>query len=356
MSQQLPAKARSARTHNVVGAWRLNIVVPGSCIWTLWATHRRHRRGAQYDKATAHCARRCLLFCQSPAEPDCRLLTRRVARSIAQLVAMASPFVRLNDDRAEETAIQQSGVAAAASIAAAVAQSQAEWEARRAGVLRVSGALIASILPLAIAYACGKLMPGAVSDAMAKSALASSTMMLCSFVGYGVSVPVRVLAGFQHLAAGLLISSVAVELVPIVMEAPADLSNTIGIVSGFIGGTAAFFALGAYCGAPEDDEEDNGGGAKAPSGASTPRGTPRGLTKLAYVQRAAEQVSPPYPGALVAAVIVDSAVDGIAIRSSLIGSNPQLHFSILPVLYLPGSPHLCASPHTSLRLPPSQAC
>ena len=109
------------------------------------------------------------------------------------MVAMASPFVRLNDDRAEETAIQQSGVAAAASIAAAVAQSQAEWEARRAGVLRVSGALIASILPLAIAYACGKLMPGAVSDAMAKSALASSTMMLCSFVGYGVSVPVRVL-------------------------------------------------------------------------------------------------------------------------------------------------------------------
>jgi len=168
------------------------------------------------------------------------------------------------------------------------------------------GATVFTLLPLALAYAARFSLSSAVADAMNKAAVASATMMFMSFAAYGVKVPTRLLAAFQHLSAGLLISSVAVELVPTIMGAPRDLLNTTAIVLGFVGGTASFFALGAFCGAPEEEEED----AEAPASA---RMTPRGLTKIAQAERAESQKSPPYPGALVAAVNVDSAVDGFLI-------------------------------------------
>lgn len=208
-------------------------------------------------------------------------------------MAAPPPFQRLEGDRAEETAIK-SGVVATSPAAPG-----------QLGVLRVTLALAASSSPLLIALACRHVVPGAVADAMGKSAIASAAMLLCSLVGYGVTVPTRLLAAFQHLAAGLLVSSVSVELVPTIMSAPNDLRYNAAIVFGFIGGTAAFFALGAFCGAPEDEESEAEDG--------TPATTPRGITKLSHVQRASQMVSPPYPGALVAAVLVDSAVDGLLI-------------------------------------------
>ena len=235
------------------------------------------------------------------------------------MAADASPsfeFQRLDEDREEEQRIK-------GGTATALTQQTPSSEPDRR-VLNICVAVAISILPVLLAGAVRRFQPGAVADAMSKASVASAAMMMCSFVGYGVSVPIRLLAAFQHLAAGLLVSSVAVELVPPIMEAPNSLRYNIAIIGGFVGGTAAFFALGAYCGEPEEEDEDEASASKegaeaaaaVGSNGGTPRGTPRtprGLTKLAHVQRAAELPAPPYPGALVAAVVVDSSVDGLLI-------------------------------------------
>ena len=167
-------------------------------------------------------------------------------------------------------------------------------------------ATVCSLSPLALASYSRYILPAAVADAMSKAAVASSAMLLMSFAAYGIKVPPRFLAAFQHLSAGLLISSVAVELVPTIMGAPRDLMNSLAIIFGFVGGTTSFFALGAFCGAPDDD------GSEASSPPASAR-TPRGLTKIAYAQQAERQTAPAYPAALVAAVVVDAAVDGFLI-------------------------------------------
>ena len=223
-------------------------------------------------------------------------------------------FERLDDDHAEEAAMKNVGTKLA------IKESH--------GLTRACAAVAVSSLPLLLAHSIGSYCPHAVADAMGKSAIASSVMLLCSLIGYGTSVPIRLLAAFQHLAAGLLVSSVAVELVPPIMEAPNDFKSNVAIIGGFVGGTVAFFALGAYCGEVDEDGEEDGDvpneaaaalslrdervvNEGAPAGA-TPR-TPRGLTKIAHVQRARALQAPPYPAALVAAVVVDSAVDGMLI-------------------------------------------
>lgn len=248
-------------------------------------------------------------------------------------------FRRLEDDHAEETALK--------SLPLDNTRASPTYFKTR-DIMSACGALAISLLPILLARTMGRLVPPPVASAMSKSAIASAAMLLCSLIGYGASVPIRLLAAFQHLAAGLLVSSVAVELIPPIMAAPNDLLTNFAIIGGFVGGTAAFFALGAYCSAPEDDDEEEAESgvtassaaelaevteavaalstrdefvilpnapAAAPGASVSPRTprTPRGLTKLAHVRRAAAVPAPPYPGALVAAVTVDSAVDGLLI-------------------------------------------
>ena len=78
-------------------------------------------------------------------------------------MAAPPPFQRLEGDRAEETAIK-SGVVATSPAAPG-----------QLGVLRVTLALAASSSPLLIALACRHVVPGAVADAMGKSAIASES-------------------------------------------------------------------------------------------------------------------------------------------------------------------------------------
>lgn len=171
--------------------------------------------------------------------------------------------------------------------------------------LLVCAATVVSGLPVALASASGLIFAASVTDAMNKAAIASATMLFMSFASYGfVSVPKRLLAAFQHLAAGLLVSSVAVELVPTIMDAPRDLLSTVAIFAGFIVGTASFFVLGHFCGEPEAEDSTS-----PPASARTPRG----LTKMAHKERAEREARPAYPAALVAAVVVDAAVDGFLI-------------------------------------------
>ena len=259
---------------------------------------------------------------------------------------MAEAFRRLEDDGTQEVPLKPT-TALPLLVSPAPA---ADTPIQATVVVKWLSAVAVSLLPLLSARALGSLVPPAVASAMGKSAIASAAMLLCSLIGYGATVPIRLLAAFQHLAAGLLVSSVAVELIPPIMAAPNDLLTSAAIVSGFVGGTAAFFALGAYCSPPEEDDDDDGDeedaasrvsdsararvadavaalstreervvlpapwarAAAAANGAGTPR-TPRGLTKLAHLRRAVAVHAPPFPGALVAAVTVDSAVDGLLI-------------------------------------------
>ena len=262
---------------------------------------------------------------------------------------MAEAFRRLEDDGTQEVPLKPT-TALPLLVSPAPA---ADTPIQATVVVKWLSAVAVSLLPLLSARALGSLVPPAVASAMGKSAIASAAMLLCSLIGYGATVPIRLLAAFQHLAAGLLVSSVAVELIPPIMAAPNDLLTSAAIVSGFVGGTAAFFALGAYCSPPEEDDDDDGDeedaasrvsdsararvadavaalstreervvlpapwarAAAAANGAGTPRTprTPRGLTKLAHLRRAVAVHAPPFPGALVAAVTVDSAVDGLLI-------------------------------------------
>jgi len=129
----------------------------------------------------------------------------------------------------------------------------------------------------------------------------SVMMLFMSLVAYSLVVPTDVMSAFQHLAAGLLVSAVSVELVPTMMEAPNDASNLVGMIGGFAAGIGALTALSTFCGSEVDEDADEEALAR----------TPRGLTAIGHAQRAAVQAAPPFPFALVFAVTTDAAVDGI---------------------------------------------
>ena len=78
-------------------------------------------------------------------------------------------------------------------------------------------------------------------------------ILMAGFVNY-VKVPGMIEAALQHLAAGIVFSAVAVELVPIIDAAPK--SQIWAICVGFFVGIGTFLVLGACL--PEDEDEDEG--------------------------------------------------------------------------------------------------
>ena len=89
-------------------------------------------------------------------------------------------------------------------------------------------------------------------------AIPSVMMLFMSLVAYRLTVPTDVMSAFQHLAAGLLISAVSVELTPPLLEAPSDLFTMLAIVGGFAAGIGILTLLSTCCEA-EDDEDDESG-------------------------------------------------------------------------------------------------
>ena len=94
----------------------------------------------------------------------------------------------------------------------------------------------------------------AVAAALKLSLIPSVVMTAMSFLVYGVEPSTNAMSGFQHLAAGIVLSAVAVELMPLIMSAPNDVYHTGGIIVGFLAGIATFLSLGAFC--EKEDEED----------------------------------------------------------------------------------------------------
>ena len=156
-------------------------------------------------------------------------------------------------------------------------------------------------------------------------AVPSIMMLFMSLVAYKLQVPTDVMSAFQHLAAGLLVSAVAVELVPTLLEAPNDIPTLLAIVGGFAGGIGILMLLATMSSdeAEEDEAEDD----------ALAR-TPRGLTHLEHARRAAVQQAPPYPFALVAAVTTDAAVDGLLVGIASGATSSQANAGLILSLAL----------------------
>jgi hypothetical protein len=62
-----------------------------------------------------------------------------------------------------------------------------------------------------------------------------------------LTVPVRIVSALQHLAAGIVLSAIAVELVPVILATPNTTGCTVGIVVGFIGALMVSAHAPALC-------------------------------------------------------------------------------------------------------------
>lgn len=87
----------------------------------------------------------------------------------------------------------------------------------------------------------------------------AGVMLFTSLLALSMKVPVVVAAAMQHLAAGIVLSAVAVELVPQILAAPNDLATSAGMTLGFVAGIAFFLALSKFCGHDGDDDDDDAG-------------------------------------------------------------------------------------------------
>jgi len=173
----------------------------------------------------------------------------------------------------------------------------------------------------------------AAKDAVSLAFLPATVMFLMSIMAMYISVPVKVVAGFQHLAAGIVMSAIAVELVPMVMESENTNANIAGMIIGFMAGISAFLIIGAFCEEPEDDDDDDEEALPKPSKKLTGEITSQnGISKkiestlrsrLSQVRSSVELAKAggstriqPYPSAIAFAVCLDAFIDGFLIGIS----------------------------------------
>lgn len=103
----------------------------------------------------------------------------------------------------------------------------------------------------------GSFAARAMPSALALCTMPALCMMAFSLVAINVVVPVPIVAALQHLAAGIVLSAVAIELLPPILDAPDDALTTFCMTVGFVLGVAFFLLLGAFCHADEHDDDDS---------------------------------------------------------------------------------------------------
>ena len=84
----------------------------------------------------------------------------------------------------------------------------------------------------------------------------SAVMLIASLTALSVTVPQRVVSAMQHLAAGIVLSAVAVELVPPILAAPNDLYTTLAMTLGFLAGIGTLLLVSAVAADGEEEEEE----------------------------------------------------------------------------------------------------
>mmetsp|Transcript_78836 Transcript_78836/g.255730 ORF Transcript_78836/g.255730 Transcript_78836/m.255730 type:complete len:454 (+) Transcript_78836:1-1362(+) len=99
--------------------------------------------------------------------------------------------------------------------------------------------------------------------------LPAGVMLVGSIAVFCVRVPAKLQAAFQNLSAGILISAVAGELYPLIVEPANDASpwkHYVALVAGFVIALLAMFGLGYLTGGAEDEEhEEQEEGEKQPN-------------------------------------------------------------------------------------------
>jgi len=185
-------------------------------------------------------------------------------------------------------------------------------------------------------------------NAATLAAAPATLMFLLSLLATAVKVPVLAAASLQHLAAGIVMSAIAVELVPPISEAPFDFATTMGMTIGFTVGISFFLLLRKFCDAePEDDDdadEETSEGRPSEKRRSSTKYRAMGVGQSSFshsglylmkkaltnpmevaevsgrgIAEALELSVParePYPFSLTAAVCVDALVDGFLIGLS----------------------------------------
>ncbi|KAJ1462502.1 hypothetical protein M885DRAFT_505406 [Pelagophyceae sp. CCMP2097] len=94
-----------------------------------------------------------------------------------------------------------------------------------------------------------------IGYAVALTAVPTATMLLLAALVSRVQPPPITMAALQHLAAGIVLSAVAVELVPIISNAESNMHNNSAIAFGFCAGVGLFVCVGLVC-APAAEKEE----------------------------------------------------------------------------------------------------
>ena len=156
-----------------------------------------------------------------------------------------------------------------------------------------------------------------------------SAVTALGYMAFLVKPSASLMSAMQHLAAGVVLSAVAVELLPVISNAPNDLVTTAAITTGFFLGIACFLLIGKFCSPGEAEDADADEAARDRSSSleeSLLQGAAGSVVptvgKVTVMKRIAKERTPPFPVTLALAVGIDSFVDGFLIGlSSATGAN-----------------------------------
>ena len=164
----------------------------------------------------------------------------------------------------------------------------------------------------------------ALTDALLLAAAPALVMLLLSLFALSVRVPDVVVSALQHLAAGIVLSAVAVELVPGIMAAPSDAMTTAGMTIGFVAGIGMFLVLGKFCSHDdevEDEDEEytyrrDSVDSIGPSFSTPDRNASKRQLARTHSHDERNGNAPSFPFVLTVAVCIDALVDGLLIGIS----------------------------------------
>lgn len=94
-----------------------------------------------------------------------------------------------------------------------------------------------------------------ITTALVLSSLPAGCMLLFTIVGLGVKVPDALAGALQHFAAGILLCTIATELLP-VMDSAKGIPENIAAFIGFFAGVATLLFVGAVLPCHEHDDDD----------------------------------------------------------------------------------------------------
>jgi len=181
------------------------------------------------------------------------------------------------------------------------------------------------------------------SSALTLGAIPATSMFLFSLLGLQISISKNVTGALQHYAAGLLLCTIATELVP-EMDAAEGIGMNIAVLLGFFGGVLLMISLGILLPEGDDDDDDSDddvpqqqqqhrhGERRASLVGSLNKGLRQRSTGYIAMARKScvlsnsvvgerssllipgeEKSSSKYPSVLVSAIAIDGFVDGLLI-------------------------------------------